>query len=572
MDKKEITQALNEIATLLELRGENRFKSNAYKNGARILEGLDIDLSGTVREGKLGEIQGIGKALEQKVTEMVTTGSLPYLEELRASIPPGLLEILRIPGLGPRKAKALHDGLGVASLGELEYACYESRVAFLKGFGRKSQDKILKGIQNLKQYAGRHLISEGLGYARGLVDGLLSHPKVLRVSLAGSIRRSMETVKDIDIVASVSRADREEVTEAFLEAARPREVTARGETKTSLSLEDGFPVDLRLVEDREFPAALMYLSGSKAHNTALRGIARKKGLLLNEVGLFRGDDPLPVGTEEEIYEALGLAFIPPELREDAGEIQAAATGTLPDLIQDGDVLGLLHVHTTWSDGMASLEEMVREARDRGYRYIGISDHSQAAFYARGLDPGRLAEQHREIEAVAPRYPEISILKGTEADILPDGRIDFSDEVLSSLDYVVASIHSSLEMSEEAQTERVIRALQNPHVTTLGHPSARLLLAREPIRMNVSRVVREAAKRGVAIEINANPRRLDLDWRLIRAARDGGVKFSINPDAHSIESIGHVPYGVGIARKGWLGKKDVINTRPCKEFLGLAKRT
>ncbi|MCZ6602639.1 MAG: DNA polymerase/3'-5' exonuclease PolX [Planctomycetota bacterium] len=571
MNNKEIAKVLEETSILLELRGENRFKSNAYRNAGRVIEGLEEDLGSLAEQGKLREIRGVGEALAEQLTTLVRTGALPYLEELRASIPDGLLEFLRIPGLGPRKAKALHEGLGVSSVAELEYACHEDRVASLKGFGPRSQEKILRGIRNLKRYAGRHLLSEALGVADELLAGLRSHPKVARASIAGSIRRSRETVKDIDILVSVARQDRDEVIDAFLALAQPEEIVARGETKTSVRLERGLPTDLRLVEEGEFASALAYFTGSKEHNTALRGIAKKKGLLLNEYGLFRGDEALPIQGEDDIYRALDLRPIPPELREDSGEIEAAGSGGLPDLIERDDLRGVLHVHTTWSDGRATLEEMVREAERAGFEYVGISDHSQAAFYARGLDPERLRQQKEEIDDIATKVPGITILQGSEVDILPDGRLDFPDEVLATLDYVVASIHSNLEMPEDQMTERVLRALQNPHLTVLGHPSARLLLAREPIRMVLPRVFREAAERGVAIEINANPRRLDLDWRLLRAAKKAGARFSINPDAHSTEAIGDVRYGVGIARKGWIAKEDVINTKPLKEFLALAKR-
>ena len=581
MDKKDIAAVLEEIAVLLDLLGENPFRANAFRNAGRALENLEADLGVVVAEGRLTDVPRIGKAIAKDITELVETGHLGYVEELRAQVPDGLLEIVRIPGLGPRKVKSLHEQLKVETLDDLDQACANGRVAELKGFGKTSEQKIRKGIQNLRRYKGRHHID----FARERADMALAllggDDRVRRCEVCGSLRRWRETAKDVDIVASVAAADRPGVVERFLEEMEPEEVIARGETKTSVRLDGGLSLDLRLVEDAEYPAALNYFTGSKEHNTVMRGLAKKKGLRLNEYGLFRvgdgegGDgepEALPIEGEEDIYAALGLRYVPPELREDAGEFEAAIHGGFPELVEEKDLRGLLHVHSTWSDGRATLEEMVRGAVEWGFSYIGISDHSQAAFYARGLDPDRLEKQREEIESIRGKYPGIEILQGSEVDILPDGSLDFPDEVLARLDFVVASIHSSLGQPEDEMTQRVIRALQSPHVTILGHPTARLLLQREPIRISLPPVLEEAAKRGVAVEINANPRRLDLDWRVLRAAKAAGTMLSINPDAHSRQGIWDVRYGVGIARKGWLEKGDILNTRTVEEFRTLAKRT
>jgi DNA polymerase (family X) len=564
LEKREVARILEEIALLLELKGENPFKSRAYSNAARTLEGTTTDLPDLIRSGKLGELPGIGEALREKITTLVTAGRLPYYEELLSEFPRGILEILRIPGLGPKKVRVIWQQLGVSTLGELEYACHENRLAGIPGFGSKSQEKILHGLSLLKKNRERFLCDVALEEAESLLKRLGKHPAVQRMGVAGSIRRRCETSKDVDLVAS-SR-DPSTLMQAFVSQPGVAEIVARGETKSSVRLSSGMGADLRVVSDKEFPFALHHFTGSKEHNVALRARAQRMGLKLNEYGLFRGEKLLPCKDEAAIYARLGLAFIPPELREDRGEIEAAEQGEFPRLVEWEDLRGVLHVHTQASDGLATLEEMSQAAKTLGLSYVGICDHSKAAQYAGGLDENRVDEQHREIEKLNRRLHGVTLLKGIEVDILADGSLDFTDEILSRFDLVVASVHSRFNLSEEAMTGRIIRAIQNPHVHILGHPTGRLLLAREPYAVDMAAVIRAAAAQGVCIELNANPHRLDLDWRWIPSAKKAGVKISIDPDAHQVAGIGDMRYGVGIARKGWLTRQDLLNTLPLPELL------
>lgn len=561
MDKKIVAEILEEIGTLLELKGENPFKSRAYSNAARVIESLEQDLDMLVKSGELGKLKGIGQALNEKITELVTTGRLEYYEKLKAEFPSGLMELLRVPGLGPKKVKALYEKLGITNIGELEYACNENRLLELEGFGERSQEKILQGIQYLKKSHGLFLFSTGWEEAQTLEAALRSHKKVRRISIAGSLRRRKEIIKDLDLV--VSTQDSAAVMDFFTTLPQVEAITAKGDTKASVILKSGIASDLRTVSDAEFSYALHHFTGSKEHNIAMRARAQRMGLKMNEYGLFREKDNhlIPCKDEEAIFKALGLAYIPPELREDMGEIAAAESdgGGLPDLLEENAIHGVFHTHSTYSDGNASLEEMIKTAIRLGYQYIGISDHSKSAYYARGLKEDDVKKQHAEIDELRKKYKEITIFKGTEADILADGSVDYSDEVLASFDFVIASIHSRFNMPEEEMTKRIVKAVSNPYVTMLGHPTGRLLLAREGYPINMSKVVEAAHRHNVIIEINANPHRLDLDWRFGKLAKEQGVKVSINPDAHSTEGLRDTSYGIGIARKGWLGAQDVVNT-------------
>ncbi|MFO7153554.1 MAG: DNA polymerase/3'-5' exonuclease PolX [Caldicoprobacter oshimai] len=570
MDKKTVVDILNEIGLLLELKGENPFKSRAYYNAARIIEVLDEDLETLVSEGRLKDVKGIGEALNKKLTELVTTGRLKYYEELKESVPPGLVEMLKIPGLGPKKIKTLYDKLGITTIGELEYACIENRLVSLPGFGEKTQKKILEGIQFIKQFSGHHLYFEAYEEAVKLKEYLKNTGLVIRCEIAGSIRRKKEIVKDIDILATSAQPDR--LMDCFVNYQGVKDVVAKGDTKTSVVLNSGINADLRVVKDEEFPYALHHFTGSKEHNTAMRHRAKAMGIKMNEYGLFKGDVLIRCASEEEIFEKLNLCYIPPELRENAGEIEAAERGKIPTLVEEKDLKGIFHVHTTYSDGRNSLPDIVQRARELGYSYIAITDHSKSAFYASGLSEEKLLTQWEEIEALNRKYDDMVILKGIEVDILPDGSLDYSDDVLEKFDLVIASIHSHFKMNREEMTRRVIRAIESKHVHIIGHLTGRLLLSRDGYDIDVYEVIEAAREYGKIIEINSSPYRLDLDWRYIKHAKERGVKFAVCPDAHSIEGLEDVKYGIGIARKGWLEANDVINAYEIHQVLRFLKKT
>ncbi len=564
LTKQEIIAILDELALLLEMKGENPFKSNAYTHAARSLETLDDDLETIIREGRLEDIKGIGTAIGKKITELAATGNLRYHQELKASIPAGHFEMLKIPGLGPKKIRYLYEKLGIASIGELEYAAEENRLRELPGFGKKSQDKILTGIAALKHYRERRLYAEAIGAALDLRQALLNRREVVRADIAGSLRRGSETVKDIDLVAATEEPYL--LADAFAALPEAAAVIAKGDTKVSITLPAGINADLRIVSLQEYPYALHHFTGSREHNTVLRGRAKKYGLKMNEYGLFRGEENLPCRSEEEIFAALELDFIPPELRENMGEIEAAAAGMLPRLLEAGDIKGILHVHTQASDGADSLETLIAEATRRGYEYLGISDHSQAAYYAGGLPPAAVRRQHETIDIINARNRgDFHIFKGIEADILPDGRLDYNEEILGEFDFVIAAVHSHFQMSGEEMTRRICRAMANPFTTILAHPTGRLLLAREAYAVHMDRVIEAAAASGVVIELNANPLRLDLDWRHCLQAKRKGVKIAINPDLHNLSGFDYLTYGVTIARKGWQEKADCLNCLNAEEL-------
>jgi len=563
MKARDVSAILSDIATLLELKGDNPFKIRAYEQGARIVESLGDELAALVREGRLHEHKGIGPALSEKITELVTTGRLSYYDELRREFPSTIFDLLKIPGLGPKRVRLLYQQLGVRSVGELEYACMENRLLTLDGFGEKSQAKILEGIRLLKRHQGQFLFSDAMAEAEKLIAALRPLRDVIRISIAGSLRRRKEIVKDIDLL--ISSAAPADVMARFVALPQVAEIIARGETKSSVRLAEGLQADLRVVTDAEFPFALHHFTGSKEHNTALRGLAKSQGLKMNEYGLFRGEELIPCASEADIFAALGMEEIPPELRENLGEIEAAQGRRLPALITDADIQGVFHAHTTESDGRDALEEMVGAAAALGYRYLGISDHSRSARYANGLSIERVRAQQAAIDEAQRRHPEITLFKGIESDILPDGSLDYPDDVLTSFDFVIASVHSRFGMTEAAMTDRVVKAISHPAVTILGHPTGRLLLSREGYPLDLTRVLDAARRHHVVIELNANPHRLDLDWRFCKDARDRGVTFSINPDAHSTEGLADTRYGVGIARKGWLTRADVFNARRADEM-------
>lgn len=577
MDRNAIADVLREISVLLDLRGENRFKVLAYANAARTLETLQEDLGRLIAEKRLGELKGIGAELSKKIAELHAAGRLPFHEELKASFPPGLLDCLRIPGLGPKKVKVLWDQLQIDSLGDLKLACDRGAIAGLDGFGEKTQAKILEGIANLDKYRGHFLLAEAEAVAHPLLETLRACKAAKRVESAGSLRRRKEVVRDLDFV--VATDDPASVMETFLSAPGAGKVVNRGPTKSSMLLENGMQADVRCVTPAEFPFALAYFTGSKEHNIVMRQRAIERKLKLNEYGLFTvaagSEEPKACRDEAAIYRELGLAFVPPELREDMGEFEAAEKDALPRLVRAGDLRGTFHCHTTASDGRNSLDEMVRAAIALGWEYLGIADHSKASAVANGLDEKRLAAQGKEIAALNRRLADegrkFRIFTGSEVDILADGRLDFSDDLLAGLDFVVASIHQGFTGDEAKQTARVLRALSNPHVTMLGHPTGRLLLGREPYPLDLGTVIEAAAANGMIIEFNATPSRMELDWRWWKRARDLGVMCSINPDAHATDQLRLAMDGAATASKGWLRPEDVLNTRPLAQVEKLLRR-
>ena len=571
LTKETIIQILEEIATLLELTGENPFKSRAYQNAARNLEKSEVDFDELVKENRLTEIEGIGEAISKKLTELIQTGKLEYYEKLKDSVPPGHLEMLKIPGLGPKKIHALYEQLGVKDVGELEYACLENRLVDLKGFGEKTQDNILAGIAKLKVYKERRLYAEISAEAEVLLEYLKRDKSILSISIAGSLRRGNETVKDIDILAASKNP--EKLGGHFTSYERIETVTANGETKVSVVLKSGINADLRIVTSAEYPYALHHFTGSKEHNTAMRGRAKDMGLKMNEYGLFRGEKNIKCANEEELFATLKLQFIEPELRENMGEIQAAEKNELPKLVEEKDVRGIFHVHTNFSDGGETLENMARAAREMGLQYIGISDHSRSAYYAGGLQIEDIKKQHELIDKLNKKLKPFHIFKGIEADILPDGSLDYDEKTLARFDFVIAAVHSNFNMPAREMTARLKKALQNKYATMLAHPTGRLLLSREPYAVNLEEVIDTAAKFGKAVELNANAHRLDLDWRHCIYAKRKGVKIAINPDAHQIAGLRDVSFGVKIARKGWLSSEDCLNCMSLvrmKEYLARNK--
>lgn len=567
MDKSDIADALNEIAVLLELRGENPFRVNAYRNAARSLETLEEDLDALIAGDRLNGVRGIGKDLALRIAEMRATGDSAFLDDLRASIPAGLIQMLDIPGLGPKKVKAMHEQLGIDTLAALQAACEDGRVAGLKGFGAKTAEKIISGIKNREAYGKRHLRPLALAVATPILAGLKALPGVTHAEAAGSLRRRMETVGDLDFL--VATEDAAPVMDWFCAQPGVVEVTAKGDTKSSVRFESGLQADLRVVPAAQFFFALHHFTGSKDHNVAMRRRALDRGLSLSEWGLTptkEGVATPPVATTEaEVFGALGLPWITPELREGLGEIELAETGKLPELVKVSDLRGVFHNHTTASDGKNSLEEMTAAAEAMGWEYWGVADHSKSSFQANGLDERRLLAQIESIRKLnASGKFKCRVFAGSEVDILKDGSLDFDDALLGELDYVVASVHNAFTMEEDEMTARIIRAVEHPAVTMLGHLTGRLLLRREPYKVNAAKVIDAAIANETIIELNAHPLRLDMDWRLWIRAAERGLLAAINPDAHETAGFRDVVSGIDAARKGRLEKRHVFNTRPLVE--------
>jgi len=578
MNKDAVASVLKEIGVFLELKGENPFKTRAYVNGARIIEGLTEPLETLIEEERLGDIKGIGGALVDKITELVETGELEYYNELKASIPSGLIEMLDINGMGPKKVKAVHEKLKIKTIKQLENACKNGKVAELDGFGKKSEEKILEGIEFKRQHASHHHRHKMLLVAEPILDDLRSHPDVIRCDIAGSLRRGKEVSGDIDFLVSAKKS--ENIIGAFTHQEGILSVLASGNTKASILLEGGIQADLRVVDDSEFASALAYFTGSKEHNIVMRSRAISRGLRLNEYGLFKSSEEtrnpklrLKCKSEEDIFAALDLAYVPPELREDHGEFEAAENNKIPKLIEWTHLKGSLHNHSDWSDGHETLEEIATHMNDLGLAYWAITDHSKASFQANGLDANRIKKQIRAISEVNKKMEdeggEFRLLSGIEVDVLKKG-LDFDDDLLSQLEVVVASMHLA-GSDEKDNTTRLVKAAENPNVHMLGHLSGRLLLERAPQKLNQMAVIDACAETGTWIELNANPYRLDLDWRHWQYAKNRGVKCVINCDAHRNEHAGFLRIGADIARKGWLTEDDVINTLPFAKLQKELKR-
>ncbi|MGZ0707733.1 DNA polymerase/3'-5' exonuclease PolX [Coraliomargarita sp. W4R53] len=568
MNKADIVDVLEDIAVLLELKGENPFKIRAYSGGARVLETMEDDLDDVIAEGRLAGMKGIGSALVDKIETLHATGELEYYTKLRASVAPGLIEMLDIPGLGGKKVKKLHDALGVESIDALKAACEAGEVSALKGFGAKSEEKILTGIANRAAYAKRHLWWDARAVAMPILAGLRELPQVSRAEVAGSLRRLKETVGDLDFI--VASADPQPVMDWFVAQEAVQEVTAHGTTKSSVRFESGLQADLRVVPAAQFAFALHHFTGSKEHNVAMRQRALAQGYSLSEWGLTKKgeDEPSDLGIEDErgLFEFLGLKEIPPELREGMGELEtyaADAESTVPPLLELSQIRGVFHNHTTASDGRASIEEMAEGAQALGFDYLGLADHSQASYQANGLSDERVLKQIEQIRAFNESGESaVHIFSGIECDILPDGSLDLEDATLAALDYAVMSVHSSFSQSEDEMTARVIRAIEHPATMMLGHPTGRILLRRESYKIDLHKVIDAAIANKVIIEINANPKRLDMDWRLWRRAAERGLMCAINPDAHKVEGLAHYEAGVNIARKGGIPVEQILNCRDC----------
>jgi len=569
MDKKAVAEVLDQIAAFLELKGENPFRIRAFRTAARAIGSFPGDLRAGLEDGSLAATKGVGPATLQIAAELAGTGRASLLEELREQIPPGLVEMLAISGLGVAKIRQIHDVLGIDSLPELEAAALDGRLAKLPRFGQKTSENILKSIAYLRQASTYRLSHHAAEEAEGLRRALERLPGVVSAVVAGDVRRRAEVVRDVVIVlvAGVQPAD---LFRRLNEVPGVHEFAGQDERRLTLRFAGGASAQIVVTTPVNAGAVLVQATGSEAHLRDLAELARSRGLSVTGAALWRGSEFVATPDEETFYRALGLAWIPPELREGKGEVAAAGRGELPRLVEPQDLRGFLHCHTTYSDGSTTVEELARACRAAGYQYLGITDHSQAAAYAGGLSGDDLLRQAAEIDEVNGRLTDFRVLKGIEADILQDGRIDYDDAVLARLDFVIASVHSRFNMAAPEMTARMLAAMDNPHLTIIGHPTGRLLLSRDPYGVDLDTVIEKAAATGVALEINADPHRLDLDWRVLQRVRAAGAMVSIGADAHNVAGIGHVAYGVAMARKGWLGPDDILNARPLDGFLAFAR--
>jgi DNA polymerase (family X) len=573
MDSRTAAHVLSQIGALLNVKGDQKFKARAYAGAARALIALDSDdLAPLVRSGELADTPGIGPATLSVVRDLVETGESTYLNQLREGIPEGLLELLRVPGLNAARVQVIHDALGVQTLEDLERVAQNGQLAKLPRFGQKTAERILKGIEILRRDAHLQRFPVAAVEAHMLLANVVKHPDVTHAEVAGSIRRHNEVVSDIDIVAECS-ADPAAVAASFARAPGvSQSKTQEDPGSVHIRFVDGALIDMHCVSKGEYPVALWRATGSAAHVEEMTVLARKRGFeIAGNALVSKGGERVRLKSEDEFFTALDLVPIPPELREGMGEIEAAARRELPNLVTFDDLTGVLHCHSDYSDGTATIEEMAKAAQERGWDYIGISDHSESAFYAGGLKRDMLLRQHEEIDRLNERMNGFRILKGIEADILADGRLDYDARILDGFDYVVGSIHSRFSMDGDAMTKRVLAALDDPHLTILAHPTGRLLLTREPYAIDVEAVLEKAADLGIAVELNADPHRLDLDWRYCRQAKELGVTIEIGPDAHSTAALDNVHFGIGMARKAWLEAGEILNTRSAEDVLAFARR-
>jgi len=566
MRNEDVVELLTDIAAMLEMKGESPFRVRAYQEAARRIENLQEDVTALVEQGRLTEIRGIGESIAEKVTEFVRTGQSSYRNELAKGLPSGIAEMLEIPGVGPKKAQLFHRELGITTVDELEQAALEHRLKGLPSIKEKTEENVLEGIRRLRQRTARLLLGVALPAAEEIVRQLRVHPAIERIDMGGSIRRRKETIGDIDILVASSTA--KDAVNAFTTLPTVKSVLAKGPTKASVLTRQDLQMDLRVVPPDDWGAALQYFTGSKDHNIQLRTIAESKGLKVNEYGVFRVDtnEKIAGREEEDVYHALGMEWMPPELREAAGEIEAAIDGRLPDLIEESDIRGDLHAHTDWSDGANTIEAMAEAAIARGYEYLVISDHSVSMGFIHGLSTDRVREQRRVIDELNGRYDRFRLLQGIEVNIRGDGSLDYEDEVLAQFDVVTASIHSGLRQSKEQITSRLIAAIRSPHVDVIGHPSGRIIGRRDPSDFDREAVFRAAAETGTALEINAQPDRLDLRDTDVRRAVEMGVTVAIDSDAHATAQLGLIDYGVATARRGWVTKDRVLNAMPLDKLL------
>jgi DNA polymerase (family X) len=570
MDKKAVAQVLEQIAAFLELKSENPFRIRAFRTAARAITGFPGDLRQSLEDGSLASAKGVGPATLQIVRELVSTGRASMLEELREQIPAGLVEMLEISGLGVAKIRQIHEVLGIDSLPELEAAAHDGRLAKLPRFGPRTSENILKAIAFLRQATALRLSHHAADEAEGLRAALERLPGVTSAIIGGDVRRRSEVVKDLVIVL-ITESSPAELFRRLSQLPGVHEFAGQDERRLTLRFAGGASAQIVATTPINAGAVLVQATGSEGHLRELAECAADKGFAFNGAALWRGSQFVATPDEEIFYQALGLRFIPPELREGRGEVSAAGQGELPRLLERSDVRGFLHCHTNYSDGSNTVEQLAVACRTAGFDYLGVTDHSQAAAYAGGLRPEDLDRQADEIDEVNARLEGFRVLKGVEADILQDGRVDYDERVLERLDFVIASVHSRFNMGERDMTARMLAAMDNPYLTIIGHPTGRLLLSRDPYPIDLDAVIEKAAATGVALEINADPHRLDLDWRVLRQAKESGVAISIGADAHSIAGIGYVEYGVGMARKGWLGRDDILNARPVGEFVEYARR-
>jgi len=570
MDSRTAAHVLNQIGAMLELTGSPRFKARAFQRAARSVLALgEDDLTPLLKSGQLQKTPNVGPATLSVLKELIENGESRYLERLSENTPRGLLQMVRVPGLGLAKVKMIHNELGVEDLDQLAKAARDGRLAKLKGFGPKTAERILSGITFARDSGKRTLYHRGLGQALVLREGVARHPDVAEAIIAGAVRRHNETISDIDIVAICS-ADPVAVARSFADAPAVKEAIESG-SKISIRYIDDIRMDLWCTLPQDAVVTLWKATGSAEHIVELTTYAENNGFTLDESGLRRGKrKPMKLESESDLFASLGLDDIEPELREGMGEIEAAATGSLPDLITSEDIRGALHCHSTYSDGGASIEDMALAAKDRGWKYIGITDHSQFAFYAGGMKRDKVERQHEEIDELNAAMKGFRVLKGIECDILPSGDLDYSDSTLDMFDYIVGSVHSQFRMEASVMTDRVLRAMDDPRLTILGHPTGRLLLSRDAYAVDVDAIIGKAAENGTVLELNCDPHRMDLDWRFCRRARDLGVRIEIGPDAHSEDELDNIESGVGMARKAWLTKKDVLNAQPLKGVLAAAK--